>query len=386
MASSVRDIMTTEFEWIADGDSVLAGGARLIELGFGRMPVRDAAGAFLGMLTLRDVVRVVTRGDDPARVTAGDVADSGISAVDVDESLEQALARLAAAGGGRLPVVDGPKLVGMISKAEVDTYRRALAEIGPDAERLVEDISPDDQMHELGLPSYLWTGVAALQPIRLALAAAGRDSVGNLLDFGSGHGRVLRALKAAFPDARLTACDLDPDAVDFCARTFGASPVYSNVDPARIRIDDRFDLIWSGSLFTHIDAPRWPGFLERLASLLAPGGVLVFTTAGRSVAAEMREGAGEHVFTPSGRSVAAEMREGEYRGLTADLARGLVEDFDRTGFGYRDYPGQTGYGHSRAAPSWVCGQVERTAGIELLGYTERGWNGRQDTVACIRRG
>ena len=38
MASTVRDIMTTEFEWIADGDSVLAGGARLIELGFGRMP------------------------------------------------------------------------------------------------------------------------------------------------------------------------------------------------------------------------------------------------------------------------------------------------------------------------------------------------------------
>src|SRR6185503_12655098 len=119
MASSVRDIMTTEFEWIAAGDSVLAGGARLIELGFGRMPVRDAAGAFVGMLTLRDVVRVVTRGDDPARVSAGDVADSGISTVDVNESLEQALARLAAAGGGRLPVVEGPKLVGVISKAEV---------------------------------------------------------------------------------------------------------------------------------------------------------------------------------------------------------------------------------------------------------------------------
>ena len=134
------------------------------------------------------------------------------------------------------------------------------------------------------------------------------------------------------------------------------------MDPGRIRIDDRFDLIWSGSLFTHIDAPRWPGFLDLLASLLAPGGVLVFTTAGRSVAAEMREGAGEHVFTPSGRSVAAEMREGEYRGMTADLARGLLEDFDRTGFGYRDYPGQTGYGHSRARPSWVCEQVERTAG------------------------
>jgi CBS domain-containing protein len=385
MASTVRDIMITEFEWIADTESVLAGGARMIELGFGRMPVRDGAGSFRGMLTLRDVVRVVTRGDDPARVTAGEAADSGISPVDAGESLQSALARLTGAGGGRLPVVEGPKLVGVISKAEVDTYRRAMQELGPSAERLVEEISPADQMHELGRPTYLWTGVAALQPIRVALAAADRDSVDNVLDFGSGHGRVLRTLKAAFPHARLTACDLDRDAVDFCARTFGASPVYSDVDPARIEIEDRFDLIWSGSLFTHIDAPRWPGFLGLLASLLAPGGVLVFTTAGRSVAAEMREGAGEQVFTPSGRSVAAEMREGEYRGLTADLARGLLEDFDRTGFGYRDYPGQAGYGHSRARPSWVCGQIEQTAGIELLGYTERGWNGRQDAVACIRR-
>ena len=113
--------------------------------------------------------------------------------------------------------------------------------------------------------------------------------------------------------------------------------------------------------------------------------MLVFTTAGRSVAAEMRGGGSEGVLIPGGRSVAAEMRDGEYRGITADLARGLLEDFDRTGFGYRDYRGQTGYGHSRARPSWVCEQVERTAGIELLSYTERGWNGRQDTVACIRR-
>jgi Methyltransferase domain len=208
--------------------------------------------------------------------------------------------------------------------------------------------------------------VAALQPIKVALAAAGRESVETLLDFASGHGRVLRALKAAFPEARLAACDLDRDAVDFCARTFGATPVYSHEDPARIKVEDRFDLIWCGSLFTHIDAPRWPGFLDVLGSLLASRGVLVFTTGGRSVAAEMRDG--------------------DHQGLTADLARGLLEDFDRTGFGYRDYPGQSGYGLARCRPAWVCDQLERTAGIELLGYTERGWNRRQDAVACIRTG
>jgi SAM-dependent methyltransferase len=174
---------------------------------------------------------------------------------------------------------------------------------------------------------------------------------------------VLRALKAAFPHARLTACDLDRDAVDFCARTFGAAPVYSHEDPAQIRIDDRFDLIWCCSLLTHVDAPRWPGFLDLFTSLLTPGGVLVFTT--------------------HGRSVAADWRAGKHDGLTADLAQGLLEDYDRSGFGYRDYPGWTEYGLSCSRPSWVCERVERTAGLALLGYTERGWS-RQDTVACIR--
>ena len=56
--------------------------------------------------------------------------------------------------------------------------------------------------------------------------------------------------------------------------------MYSSADPSEIEIEDRFDLIWSGSFFTHIDEARWSRFLPFLASLLAPGGVLVFTTAG----------------------------------------------------------------------------------------------------------
>jgi SAM-dependent methyltransferase/CBS domain-containing protein len=362
MASTVRDIMRLRFDTVAEGDTVLAARARLIESGLSALPVRDAQGNLRGTISLTDVDRVRSDGRDPAGVTAGEVAASA-RAVDAGESLDRALAQLTDGAGGRLPVVEGAKLVGTIGPGDIVTYRRALSELGPDADPMIEEISEADTQYLRGRASYFWNGVAALRPIRAALATAGRESVDSVLDFGSGHGRALRALKAAFPQARLTACDLDRDAVDFCARTFGATPVYSHEDPAQVRIDDRFDLIWCCSLLTHVDAPRWPGFLEFFSSLLAPGGVLVFTT--------------------HGRRVAADWRAGKFDGLTADLSHGLLADYERSGFGYRDYPRWTDYGLSCSRPSWVCGRVERTAGLGLVGYTEWGWS-RQDTVACIR--
>ncbi len=84
----------------------------------------------------------------------------------------------------------------------------------------------------------------------------------------SGHGRVLRALKAAFPGAHLTACGHRRDGVEFCARVLGATPIVSRENPAEIELEGPYDLIWCGSLLTHMDAARWPGFLDLLS--LAP--------------------------------------------------------------------------------------------------------------------
>ena len=44
------------------------------------------------------------------------------------------------------------------------------------------------------------------------------------------------------------------------------------------------DLVWSGSVFTHLDAPQWVPLLRYIARALAPGGVAVLTTHGRRVA------------------------------------------------------------------------------------------------------
>lgn len=100
------------------------------------------------------------------------------------------------------------------------------------------------------------------------MSAAQRSEPSSILDFGCGYGRVLRVLRNEFPDARITACDVDRGAAEFCAQTFGATAVYSSTDPSEVRLGGKFDLIWVGAVFTHIDlslkrCSRFSGSLTR---------------------------------------------------------------------------------------------------------------------------
>lgn len=86
---------------------------------------------------------------------------------------------------------------------------------------VINQISPRDAMYD-GPESYFANARQALDCVRLAALAAEKSKVWDLLDLPCGHGRILRMLKAEYPDARLTCCDIDRDGVDFCAKLFGA--------------------------------------------------------------------------------------------------------------------------------------------------------------------
>jgi SAM-dependent methyltransferase len=96
-----------------------------------------------------------------------------------------------------------------------------LTALDPLADPVDQGIAETDGMFERHLPHerawnhYFYCGRSALGAIRLALAAAGTSKVRSILDLPCGHGRVLRVLKAAFPEAELHACDLDRTGVDF---------------------------------------------------------------------------------------------------------------------------------------------------------------------------
>jgi SAM-dependent methyltransferase len=235
-----------------------------------------------------------------------------------------------------------------------------------DPEGVSRQISPADEMFQGHTEHYFGVGRSALKSIHLALLAAAKDPqhVTRILDLPSGAGRVLRSLRAAFPDAAIVACDLLRDGVDFCAREFGAVPVYAAEHVGLGDGPPRFDLIWCGSLLTHLDEPRWAEFLDLFDRLLDRGGVLIFTVHGRIVPGRMTRG-------------------WDY-GLPVESLLRLVKAWKQTGFGYVDYPGQHGYGISVAAPWWTARLLQRWPQWRLVFYSEYGWDGHQDVVACSK--
>ncbi len=234
---------------------------------------------------------------------------------------------------------------------------------------MIREVSPNDEMYLVDPEWYFHLGAKALEHIRRAMEAAERTGFNRILDIPSGHGRVLRALKAGFPNAHLTACDIDEDGVEFCARVLGATPIVSRADPAEIELDGPYDLIWCGSLLTHMNAARWPEFLDLFRSQLSDFGLLAFSTHGR-FAAEL-------------------VKRGKTFGLPDGSGEALLHGFAAEGFAYAEYPQATKqrialptYGVSLASPGWVFERIGEQPGLVVVSYAERAW-GVQDVVACM---
>jgi len=238
---------------------------------------------------------------------------------------------------------------------------------GQKAINIVRDISPNDIMFQGNEEHYFSVGQSALDCINLSLSAAGRNvkDVKMILDLPSGYGRVLRFLKAFFGDADITACDLERDAADFCHENFGANPVYSSKRPADIRLPHGFDLIWCGSLLTHLDVNLWNEFFAFFNSVLNDKGLLVFSTHGRYCAHLIRTGSLTY-------------------GLDSHKQTMLLERYGRDGFGFVGYENNDDYGISLASPAYVLSLLQNISDLKLLVYLEKGWDSHHDVIGLIK--
>lgn len=233
---------------------------------------------------------------------------------------------------------------------------------------IIQEISELDDMYQGNKEHYFHVGYSALQCIEYAILLANKEltDIRKILDFPCGYGRVLRALKAALPVAQITACDLERNGVDFCERVFGVNPVYSDKNLENVIINELFDLIWVGSLFTHIDRDQWPIFLNFFNEKLNPGGILIFTTQGRYSASLLRNG------------------QSTYGLENPDKINSLLYGFDNNGFGFSSYFHSVDYGISLASPSFVLKILEKRQNLRILMNLEKGWDNHQDVYACVK--
>jgi SAM-dependent methyltransferase len=225
------------------------------------------------------------------------------------------------------------------------------------------EIHPDDHMWNTGQDWYFSVGECALRVVTFAVNMSWLPRVTSILDLPCGHGRVARHLRSGCPEAQMYVCDIDPSGVDFCAETFNGIGIHSQVELTEVTLPI-VDVIWVGSLFTHVDMVRTKRWLTYLAEHLTPHGVLVASFHGHW-SVEMQK--------------TSPMIDAE----SWDL---ILKSYQETGFGYAPYRDfdMGDYGVSLTRPGVVCDLVSAIPGVRLIGYMERGWADNHDVVMVTR--
>lgn len=217
---------------------------------------------------------------------------------------------------------------------------------------------------------YLSVGLSALGIIERALGGVEPLSI---LDLPSGYGRVTRFLRARYPRAAITASDLDRDGADFCAGRFAAQAASSVCDFRTLRLNGTYDLIWVGSLITHLPALQISQFFGAMARHMSPRSALVVSSHGPGIIPRLREVG---------------------YGLQPAAASTLIQEYERTGFGYQDYGGggeeygvtlsNDHYGISLTDEVWLRGTLAG-CGLRLDDYSTGAWDDHQDVVVARLR-
>lgn len=212
---------------------------------------------------------------------------------------------------------------------------------------------------------YLQTGISALNAIYASLNAADvqPDQVSAVMDYACGYGRVTRWLQATFAKSSLYAGDLDPKAVAAVSSLMGAQTVQLTKDLS-LPLPGKFDLIWVGSLVTHLKEEAVQNLLQFLGQSLTQTGVLVVTAHGDYVADRIRR------------------REKSYN-LAESEMQPLLAAYENTGFAFAPYPGEDDYGISINTPAKLT-QMACEAGLELVRFEKKGWVKHQDCFAFIK--
>lgn len=186
--------------------------------------------------------------------------------------------------------------------------RRMLAGVGIDPSfvtQVVNTVTPSivyrelhyrvrGSRHPIPPPRLIWTvigtpwasdyvegGEAGAKEILELLSENGidMDRFDTLLDFGCGCGRIIRHLVDLKVD--LYGTDSNPQLIRWCRKKLGFAEFDTNNPfPPLEYIDESFNFVFAGSVFTHIGEELQEAWITEMRRILKTGGYLWFTTHG----------------------------------------------------------------------------------------------------------
>jgi ubiquinone/menaquinone biosynthesis C-methylase UbiE len=187
----------------------------------------------------------------------------------------------------------------------------------------------------------------------------GLESVGGsilnckeVLDWGCGCGRTLRWLQGLSAETRLSGCDVDAAAVEWCRENLKrvGCEVTTPYPPLPYR-DSTFDLVFGISVFTHLNQIFQQVWLNELNRVIIPKGYLLLSVMGTNIADTLPEDLRSEFYHNGFLFVHSPVWEGIHAEWYADAYQS--ERFVRDSFSRH---------------------------FEVLSYTSAGMNGHQDLV------
>lgn len=242
------------------------------------------------------------------------------------------------------------EIIGKILKSSIFKDELTAQQINP-------TVADQDEMSQGGEVHYFETGLSALKNIAAVVTGMGKDrnQIEHVLDFPCGYGRVMRYTKAYFPNAEFYGSEIEQRYLDYCEKTFNTKVFLSKDKFEEINISQKFDVIWVGSLFTHLTSTRFKELYHFLTSLLKVNGVLIFTTHGRYCYGKVQLGSKRRYVIDAG--------------------------YLLTGYGYCHQHGTNKYGDSLTSPNWLNKFISKETKTRIVYWSEQGWQHWQDVIA-----
>ena len=133
MPQTISQVMTTDLKTVQEGDPIQVAARMMRDADIGDVIVLRDDGSVCGIVTDRDlVIRALAESADPKTATLADVCRHEVVSISSGDPVDQAIPLMRKHNVRRLPVIDGDRLVGIVTLGDLAMDRdpnSALADI-----------------------------------------------------------------------------------------------------------------------------------------------------------------------------------------------------------------------------------------------------------------